>query len=145
MLVTNNVQFLHCNGVHKVWTTIRASTGLLKGSVHVQLLQPNGPHACYSSDVPFYNRFFTDTLYQGEQCTVIATAGGHTKYWNKLNITCIDIAFCFLFRVFMLILSVKFVDMIKLHRRLFYILGIICIKHIFSYLYFSHNAFPKIW
>ena len=94
---------------------------------------------------PFYNRFFTDTLYQGEQCTVIASAGGHTKYWNKLNITCIDIAFCFLFRVFMLILSVKFVDMIKLHRSFFYILGIICIKHIFGYLYFSHNAFPKIW
>ena len=40
-----------------------------------------GSHAyIYSSDLPFYNSFFIDTLYHGEQCTfaVSATAGGHT-------------------------------------------------------------------
>ena len=44
--------------------------------------QSQGAHECYSSDVPFYNSFFIDTLYHGEQCTfaVSATAGGHTKY-----------------------------------------------------------------
>jgi len=30
-----------------------------------------GAHACYSSDVPFYNSFFTDTLYHGEKCTLL--------------------------------------------------------------------------
>ena len=30
-----------------------------------------GAHACYSSYVPFYNSFFTDTLYNGEQCTLL--------------------------------------------------------------------------
>ena len=30
-----------------------------------------GAHACYSSDVPFYNSFFTDSLYPGEQCTLL--------------------------------------------------------------------------
>ena len=30
-----------------------------------------GAHTCYSSDVPFYNSFFTDTLYQGGQCTLL--------------------------------------------------------------------------
>ena len=33
--------------------------------------QCQGAHACYSSDVPFYNSFFTDTLYNGEQCTML--------------------------------------------------------------------------
>ena len=28
-------------------------------------------HACYSSDVPLYNSFFTDTLYHWEQCTLL--------------------------------------------------------------------------
>mgnify|MGYP000346717233 CR=1 FL=1 len=30
-----------------------------------------GAHACYSSDVPFYNSLFTDTLYHGKQCTLL--------------------------------------------------------------------------
>ena len=29
-----------------------------------------GAHAYYSSDVPLYNSFFTDTLYHGEQIIV---------------------------------------------------------------------------
>ena len=33
--------------------------------------QSQGAHACYSSDVPFYNSFFTDSLYHGEQCTLL--------------------------------------------------------------------------
>ena len=33
--------------------------------------QSQGAHTCYSSDVPFYNSFFTDTLYHGEQCTLL--------------------------------------------------------------------------
>ena len=30
-----------------------------------------GAHAYYSSDVPLYNSFFTDSLYHGEQCTLL--------------------------------------------------------------------------
>ena len=30
-----------------------------------------GAHARYSSDVPFYNSFFTDTLYHVEQCALL--------------------------------------------------------------------------
>ena len=39
-------------------------------------------HGCYSSDVPFYNSFFTYTLYHGGTMyiAVITTAGGHTMY-----------------------------------------------------------------
>jgi len=38
-----------------------------------QPLQPNlrQLNACYQSDVPFYNSFFTDTLYHGEWCTLL--------------------------------------------------------------------------
>ena len=44
--------------------------------------QSQGGHACYSSDMPFYNSFFTDTsIPLGTMyITVIATAGGHTMY-----------------------------------------------------------------
>ena len=30
-----------------------------------------GAQAFYSSHAPFYNSFFTDTLYHGEQCTLL--------------------------------------------------------------------------
>ena len=39
--------------------------------------QSQGAHACNSSDVPFYNSFFTDTLMY---IAGIATACGHTMY-----------------------------------------------------------------
>ena len=33
--------------------------------------QSQRAQACYSSDVPLYNSFFTDTLYHGKQCTLL--------------------------------------------------------------------------
>ena len=38
--------------------------------------------ACYSSDVPFYDSFFTDTLMY---IAGIAIACGHTMYWNEIK------------------------------------------------------------
>ena len=67
-----------------------------------------------SSDVPFYNSFFTDTLYHGEQCTLLELPQKVDIHCieTKLNTTYIDIA-VFVFRVSMLILSVKCVPMIE--------------------------------
>jgi len=74
-------------------------------------------HVCYSSDVPLYNSFSTYTLCHGEQCTLLLLPQ-HVVIIRiqcietNLNTTYIDIA-VFVFRVSMLILSVKCVPMIE--------------------------------
>jgi len=67
-------------------------------------------------EVPFYNSFFTDTLYHGEQCAwlLLQQQVDIQCIETKLNTTFIDIA-VFVFSVPMLTLSVKFVPMIKFH------------------------------
>ena len=71
-------------------------------------------HSRYSSDVPFYDSFFTDTLYHGEQCTLLELPQKVDIHCieTKLNTTYIDIA-VFVFRVSILILSVQCVPIIK--------------------------------
>ena len=48
-----------------------------------------GAHECYSSDVSFYNSFFTDTSISWGTMynAVTATSGGHrsTMYWNEIK------------------------------------------------------------
>jgi len=53
-----------------------------QGSCTAAATKSQGAHVCYSSDVPFYNNFFTYALYPGETMylVVIAKADGHTKY-----------------------------------------------------------------
>ena len=44
-----------------------------------------GAHACYSSDVPLYNSYFTDTLYHGEQI-IIHCCNCHSRWiYNVLK------------------------------------------------------------
>ena len=73
-----------------------------------------GAHTCYSSDVPFYNSFFTDTLYHVEQCTLLLLPQQVDIQCTETNsnTTYIDIA-VFVFRVSILILSVQCVPIIK--------------------------------
>jgi len=88
ILVTNNVE--HSNGLHKIWTSIQASTCETYWSamcVHSRCNQISARSRVLLIRCAIIQQFLhryiisLGTMY----IAVIATAGGHTKYWNEIK------------------------------------------------------------